>query len=85
MYKLGFDGADNFHEYAFDWQKDSITWYVDGTPVYRATKDIPSAQGQVMMNVWNVADSNKEWAGAFEDKNLPLSAQYEWIAVSNNE
>lgn len=85
VYELGFDGAENFHEYAFDWQKDCITWYVDGVPVYRATENIPSASGQVMMNVWSVADSNANWAGKFDESALPVSAQYEWIAFSKNE
>ena len=53
--------------------------------MYRATENIPSASGQVMMNVWNVADSNANWAGKFDESALPVSAQYEWIAFSNNE
>ena len=27
---LGFDASQEFHKYGFDWQPDSITWYVDG-------------------------------------------------------
>ena len=79
VYDLGFDASEDFHEYAFDWQPDSITWYVDGRAVYRATKDIPSTPGQIMMNIWNVADSNSWWAGKFDPTELPVNAQYEWI------
>ena len=37
-FDLGFDASEDFHEYAFDWQRDSITWYIDGKAVYRATR-----------------------------------------------
>ncbi len=83
VYYLGFDASEDFHEYAFDWQEDSITWYVDGKPVYKATKDIPSTPGQIMTNIWNVADSNAGWAGKFDENYLPVSAQYEWIGYQS--
>lgn len=82
VYELGFDAADDFHEYGFYWQSDSITWYVDGVPVYRATEDIPSHAGHIMMNLWNVADTNADWAGKFDEDQLPVRAQYRWVAVS---
>lgn len=85
LYNLGFDASEDFHEYAFDWQPDSITWYVDGKAVYRATKDIPSTPGQIMMNIWNVHESNSGWAGKFDDSGLPVSAQYEWIGYQSAE
>ena len=82
FYELGFDAADDFHEYGFYWQPDSITWYVDGVPVYRATEDVPSHEGHIMMNLWNVADTNADWAGKFDENQLPVNAQYQWVAVS---
>lgn len=85
VYHLGFDASEEFHEYAFDWQEDSITWYVDGRPVYRATKDIPSVGGQIMMNIWNVADSSADWAGKFDPSCLPIKAEYEWIGYQGAE
>ena len=85
VYYLGFDASLDFHEYAFDWQPDSITWYVDGRPVYRATQNIPSHAGNIMMNLWNVADTNADWAGRFDDSHLPVVAQYEWIGYQSAE
>ncbi len=79
VYELGFDASEDFHEYGFDWQKDSITWYVDGRSVYKATVEIPAADGHIMMNIWNVADSNADWAGKFDETKLPVNAQYQWI------
>lgn len=42
MYDLGFDASEGYHTYGFDWQRDSITWYVDGKAVYKATNNIPT-------------------------------------------
>ena len=79
LYNLGFDASADFHEYAFDWQKDSITWYVDGKAIRRATSDIPSHPQQIMANVWNCIGFDG-WSGAFDEKALPATAQYKWIA-----
>lgn len=83
IYHLGFDASEDFHEYAFDWREDSITWYVDGKAVYKATKDIPTTPGQIMMNIWNVADSSADWAGRFDESYLPVNAEYQWIGYQS--
>lgn len=85
VYDLGFDGAEDFHEYAFEWLPDSITWYVDGVAVYTATEDIPTTSAQIMMNVWNVHDDVAAWAGKFDETQLPVCAQYEWIDYQSAE
>ncbi len=82
-YELGFDASEEFHEYGFDWQPDSITWYVDGKAVYRVTGDMPSTPGHIMMNLWNVADFKADWAGAFQGEGLPVTAGYQWIGFSS--
>ena len=79
VYNLGFDASLDFHEYGFEWLPDSITWYVDGYKVYRATKDIPSNPQHIMMNLWNQKGQDA-WAGAFDETKLPVQAQYEFIA-----
>ncbi len=81
VYDLGFDASEDFHEYAFLWQPDSITWYVDGEAVCRATENIPEMPQQIMMNVWNCKDHDG-WSGAFDPSSLPATAQYKWIAYS---
>ncbi len=83
LFDLGFDASADFHEYAFDWKADGITWYVDGTAVYRATENLPSHPFQIMANVWNVV-GNDDWAGAFDQSALPASAEYKWIGFSEN-
>ena len=56
---------------------------MDGKAVYRVTEDIPTHQGHVMMNLWNVTDDKANWAGKFECEDFPLIAQYEWIGISS--
>ena len=84
-YDLGFDASEDFHEYGFYWTPDSITWYVDTKPVYRANVNIPSSDQQIMVNVWNVDPNVKEWAGLFDGSDLPVSAQYKWFAYKPYE
>lgn len=85
IYELPYDASEEFHEYAFDWQEGSITWYVDGVAVYRATDNIPTNPGNIMMNVWNVTDTYASWAGKFDPSYLPVRAEYQWIGYQSAE
>ena len=77
IYELGFDAAEEFHTYGFDWRSDSITWYVDGVAVHTATKDIPKTKGKIMMNVWP-GKGVDSWLKPF-DGTVPLTAEYKEI------
>ncbi len=83
MYDLGFDASEGFHTYGFDWQPDSITWYVDGKEAYRATSNIPSTPGKIMMNTWPGIGVDS-WLKAF-DGTTPLTARYQWVTYNNNK
>ena len=78
MHDLGFDAADDFHTYAFEWHKDKIVWFVDGVEVYSATESIPVTESKIMMNAW-CGKGVDGWLNAFDDTNMPLTAEYEWI------
>ena len=80
VHDLGFDAADAFHDYAFEWRKDSITWYVDGIEVYKATDNIPQTPGKVMMNTWPGVGVDG-WLNAF-DGTVPLRAEYDWMRIT---
>lgn len=81
VYELGFDAAQEFHEYGFLWQSDCIVWFVDGKAVYKATKDVPQYAGMIMANVWNGVGVD-DWIGPFDPSRLPVTAQYKWIGYS---
>lgn len=80
LYSLGFDAAEDFHTYGFDWQPGYITWYVDGNKVYTATSNIPSTPGKIMMNVWPGTGVD-DWLGAFNGATT-LTAQYKAASYS---
>lgn len=81
IHDLGFDAAEDFHTYAFEWHKDKIIWFVDGIEVYSVKENIPVTKSKIMMNVWNGTGVDG-WLNAFDDSKLPLTAEYEWIAFT---
>lgn len=77
MYDLGFDASEAFHRFGFEWEPDYIAWFVDGKEVYRATSNIPSTPGRIMMNVWPGTGVD-DWLNPYNGK-TPLTASYEWV------
>lgn len=78
MHSLGFDASEDFHVYAFEWHEDKIVWFVDGKEVYSADENIPSNTGKIMMNAW-CGKGVDGWLKAFNDADIPLTAEYQWI------
>lgn len=78
IYNLGFDASQSYHTYAFNWQPTYIAWLVDGKEVYRATNNIPSHPGKIMMNLWPGIGVDS-WLNAYDGK-TPLNAYYDWVA-----
>ena len=78
---LGFDAAEDFHRYAFEWRPDRIDWFVDGERVHTVYDSIPSTPGKIMVNLWCSTGAD-HWTGPFDPSVLPLSACYEWISFT---
>lgn len=83
IYELGFDAAEDFHTYGFDWQEDKITWYVDGEAVHTADKNLPSTPSKIMMNTWPGTGVDG-WLKAY-DGTTPLTAEYKSVSYRGNE
>lgn len=81
IYDLGFNAANSFNTYAFDWQKDYIRWYVNGKLVATATNNIPSNPSKIMMNMWNTYGID-EWAGTYQGEDA--NASYDWARYTPN-
>jgi len=85
MHDLGFDASQGFHNYGFRWAEKSITWFVDGQPVYQVTKDdpkeLPSQNGRMMSSYW--PSSISSWSGTYEGPS-DKTCEYEWIKSSGN-
>ena len=78
MYDLGFDASEDFHTYAFEWHEDKIVWLVDGVEVRGVLDDIPVTEGKIMMNAW-CGTGVDGWLNAFDEVNMPLTAEYQWV------
>lgn len=63
---LPFDAADAERLYAFEWTPDSITWFIDGRPVYSTPVDdtrTPSTPSKVFLSIWPGSPSIHGWTG----------------------
>jgi len=79
MIDLGFDASEDFHTYAFEWHADKIIWFVDGAEIYRIEGgDLPVTKAKIMMNAW-CGKGVDAWLKPFDDTNLPVMAEYQWI------
>ena len=74
---LGLDSSEDFHTYAFLWEENKITWYVDGEEIYSATENLPVTPGRIMMNAWNGIGVDS-WLSKY-DGTTPLTAEYKWV------
>ncbi|WP_081676171.1 VanZ family protein [Butyrivibrio sp. AC2005] len=82
LYDLGFDSSEEYHDYAFDWSKDSIKWYVDGEMVYEANTDIPQMEAYIFMSAW--PGDFPDWLREYDGK-VPLYAYYDWCSYTSKE
>lgn len=80
-----FDGLNTrteFHDYAFEWLPDRITWFLDGEVVSeRKTGDglpIPELSAKVMMNLW-VFDGGGFGGPDGVNNTYPMHTEYEWF------
>ena len=96
MYDLGFDASEEFHTYGFRWAEDSITWFVDGKPVYKVTTNadvktgsnvkvvekLPSTAGRILSNYWCGNERAWGWMGQYKGAQNDNGTTYQWIATS---
>ena len=96
MHDLGFDASEDFHTYGYRWEPDSITWFVDGVPVYKVTTDtsvkeaknlkvvekLPSAPGRILTNYWCGNEKAVGWMGLYTGNVNDNGTEYQWIKTS---
>lgn len=81
---LGFDAAQEFHVYSFEWLPNEILWRVDGKVVHTEKRDnIPATPGRVMMNLWSGVGVDS-WLNTFVYPDEPIYAEYDWISISES-
>ncbi len=84
LYELGFDAAEDFHDYGFLWEENRITWYVDSFPVYRVDASLPQ-WGFFYCNVWAGKTDDlttRLWLGDYSKDNKKHIAYYDKLYYS---
>lgn len=84
LIELGFDASECEHDYAFDWQSDSIRWYVDGALVH--TEDgsngaLPTTPGRLTLNYWACVGIDS-WCGSYQSS-TNSSVQFSQVNIVN--
>lgn len=77
---LGFDSSKEFHNYAFEWDKNEIRWYVDDKLVYKTQGKVPVPvhDQKIFFSLWSGAESMNDWLGRFHYKK-PVTAEVQWV------
>jgi beta-glucanase (GH16 family) len=68
------DFADQYHDYAVDWQPGEISWYIDGKLVYRVDERV----SQPMYPIMNLAVADPPTPAA---STFPATFDIEWIRI----
>jgi endo-1,3-1,4-beta-glycanase ExoK len=66
---LGFDATETAQLYAFEWSKDSITWYADDTVLFKLTgaDEVPLPPAKIYLDLWAGGPGQIDWAGKAAD------------------
>jgi hypothetical protein len=70
---LGFDAADDFHTYGFEWTEDAVRWYVDDRLVHevRGARVADMRRNQrFYLQLWNSAELYR-WVGYINPEDAP--------------
>jgi beta-glucanase (GH16 family) len=71
--ELGFDAADDFHTYGFEWTADAIRWYLDNRLVHEVSgagvREMRRSQ-RLYLQLWNSAQLH-QWVGYINPEEAP--------------
>ena len=69
--------ADTFHVYGFDWQPDTLRWYVDGVLVRESKNNHFFFPMQVVFD----SEAMWQWFGVVDDADLPSTFRVDYVKV----
>jgi beta-glucanase (GH16 family) len=82
-YKLGFNSSDYYHDYSILWNKNSISWFVDGKQVYIEKRILFEEAMYIRLNHWAAAPFNNNlmlnWMGPIDTSKLPSRVYYDYV------
>lgn len=79
----GINVRQDFHDFAFEWLPDRISWYLDGTKVSERLAGeglpVPEKSAKIMMNLW-VFNASAAFGGKdIQNNEYPMHTEYEWF------
>ena len=73
----------DFHTYTFVWERDAITWYVDGQKMAE-TRDpahLPKTAQMIFFSIWST-DQLTDWMGELGEISERLTVDVDWVAFT---
>ena len=82
---LNFDAAEDYHQYAIEWEPHELRWYVDNQLVHIRSSwepsPVPDLPMQFFINTW--PSRSEELAGQIEDGKLPINSLVKSVKISS--
>ena len=82
---VGSDSSKQMNDYAFEWLRDSIRWYINGRLVREVLRKpdtpFPTHISKIDMMLWN-STTLLDWLGPFAAASTPQSARFAWVAFT---
>lgn len=64
---------NEFHEHRFDWSEGFSAFYVNNVNVLNITKNVPTHEGKLILNVWA---NNGSWSGPPSSNDVYMDVEY---------
>ena len=74
VHQLPFPPDDGFHEYRFDWLRDSVSFYADGVLLTTMTQAVPNSSGHLTLSHWSNGDPG--WSGGPPAQDAIMTVAY---------
>ena len=76
-----FDPAATFHVIGYDWTPTAVTFYVDGEARFSVSGPAAEELTQYQRLILSAYPSQASWLSVFDPKQLPLTAEFDWVDV----
>ena len=80
LVSLAAPADEAFHDYAFVWEPDRVTFYVNGTRQHEISGPgrVPTEPGKIFLSLWG-SDTLSSWTGPFEAPPTPITLDVERV------
>ena len=78
-----FDPAAGFHIVGYDWTPTEVRFFLDGESQLVVSGDAAAQLTQYQRLVMSAYPSKPDWLGTFDPAELPITAELDWIEISD--